>query len=1258
MKTIQAKITLAMNCLIVVGVIGVFYSHYLTGLVLQGTGTIVCSGNSFFDCGKTLGSSYGKVFGIPVSFFATLYFGWTIYHLLSNSIFRSQGSAFAEKLRRDRREQLPADRELSSCQLSRKDCRRLFGLPYRVSLLAAGVCLVMAGISFFVLRAACLYCLGLDGLVVLTLGLSYYGIRISHKNAQEPQKGKARSFLVNLVPLRGLDFVFRTYQRARRDLMVYGLHWYQRNWRRHSALVMLILFSAEMIVPSHLLWAMRSDSSLRSTTVAEANTSPLGKNQLHIVKFTDFECPACQYGAVQLEKLKEKYPGQVEVEVVNFPLSNKYNPSISSDLHPLAGLAAKVGIVMKQAESSEVAQILAGDVEKGIALDIRTTPTLIVNGERITDGVDVAKLESMILGAEAIQTVVDNAVKSVGVASLLPSSKSMMTLASAGTTATDASAAATVSWVPPIGIPEPSFGIKETHFMYQLQVGETCATHPNKCYDFGSGLVPYPDAGAGPYTHYVDINHPSATNTNNNYGSPTLPRRSIPSVLPAGSIVEIHGGPYGDVLKPYATYQVTITASGTAEKPVFIRGPNPDNKALQHSPNKRMQFRLSGTYLVVENLDLKDGVINLLPLGHHISIRNNEIHDAPVSSGNMITITGQHIVIYKNHIHDNGDKFIDRDPLIVGVNVTTDGNYVWVVDNHMHGNGDSFHAGHGGYNIHHVFVGRNVLHHDIENAFDVKTANYFVLSQNKMYGYRPSPGSGGQAVRINDESWDGQSQVWILFNEIYDSTSGVDPYHAIAHPNIIGNIIYDCQNAAIEVSGPQAVINNTIHDVGSGVGSEWTVPSTVVNNIISNSRGYNISKSSNAHNNILWNSAGPSLVGTTCVNCITANPLLANVPEFSTRLDFYQYGRTGTTLTQVGGTNTVINVSGADLSGMGVRQNDRIYVTQVPEITYATDNTDGCQIGGSTRPQCDWLRIKSISGNNITLVKNIARPEVSVVNGVQINIWHYPHSNRTNEIYLTSDSRFQAGDVIEYNYDGVARRITKIDRNIESDSLGVSKDRITFTPAVSGEIRPEASISNWRNNTNVVRDFRLTAASPGINGGVADQFYQTYADIFGVDIRKDINGISRPQNSLWDMGACEYVSSTTVVDADGDGLLDAWEVSYFGSISDPRAQPGLDPDGDGFTNLSEQTAGTSPIDSKSGLRIISQNFSTNNFNIQWTAVPDKIYKVDYSSTLTNWVSAVTITNSSATTLQWTDNGSLTGGMPSGSVKRFYRVKVP
>ena len=72
------------------------------------------------------------------------------------------------------------------------------------------------------------------------------------------------------------------------------------------------------------------------------------------------------------------------------------------------------------------------------------------------------------------------------------------------------------AYTPPIGIPEPSFGIDEDVSMYD-----------SATYDFGAGGVSYPDAGNGPYTHYIDNTHPSATNTSNPYGTPSTPRLDI-----------------------------------------------------------------------------------------------------------------------------------------------------------------------------------------------------------------------------------------------------------------------------------------------------------------------------------------------------------------------------------------------------------------------------------------------------------------------------------------------------------------------------------------------------------------------------------------------------------------------------------------------------------------------------------------------------------------------------------------------------------
>jgi hypothetical protein len=46
-----------------------------------------------------------------------------------------------------------------------------------------------------------------------------------------------------------------------------------------------------------------------------------------------------------------------------------------------------------------------------------------------------------------------------------------------------------------------------------------------------------------------------------------------------------------------------------------------------------------------------------------------------------------------------------------------------------------------------------------------------------------------------------------------------------------------------------------------------------------------------------------------------------------------------------------------------------------------------------------------------------------------------------------------------------------------------------------------------------------------------------------------------------------------VADSDGDGLLDSWELQYFGNLNQTA---GGDPDGDGLTNLTEFQQGRNP----------------------------------------------------------------------------------
>ena len=132
-------------------------------------------------------------------------------------------------------------------------------------------------------------------------------------------------------------------------------------------------------------------------------------------------------------------------------------------------------------------------------------------------------------------------------------------------------------------------------------------------------------------------------------------------------------------------------------------------------------------------------------------------------------------------------------------------------------------------------------------------------------------------------------------------------------------------------------------------------------------------------------------------------------------------------------------------------------------------------------------------------------------------------------------------------------------------------------------------------------------------------------------------------------------NTTTAFDADADGLPDAWELQYFPSISDPRATPNADPDGDGFTNLQEYLAGTNPLDGSSSLSIEAVRVGGNETALQFDAVAGKTYSVLYSERLSTgtWLRLTNVPPPAVNGLV-TVNDRTTGGVTT----RFYRVVTP
>ena len=385
----------------------------------------------------------------------------------------------------------------------------------------------------------------------------------------------------------------------------------------------------------------------------------------------------------------------------------------------------------------------------------------------------------------------------------------------------------TEAWKPPIGIPVPSFGIEETYRMYDNE----SARNPSLDYQESESV--------GYFTHYVDWTADNATDSGNPYGSIGQPRRTIPQNLPAGSVVEVHGGPYSGGKAPYGNNYFYINGSGTAEHPIFVRGV--DNPIFEH-----MFGRIGGTYIIVEEFEYFDTALSTWsdaanPNVSNISIRYNEIHGSDAPSGRAVSIgTSNDVVVYENHIHHNGLIPYGDGHDFHGLAVTGTAQKIWIVNNEMNGNdGDSIQIDDGpggigeiGVYPSYIYIGKNKLYNDRENAIDLKYCKHIIVSQNEIYGYNlnarifgsdPNPrnihGSDGTAILPCNE---GGMLSWFIFNDVHDNRIAfrLDDEEDVSPHDIyiIGNLIHRIEGQAFFVYSKQNeyVVANTIYDVGVG----------------------------------------------------------------------------------------------------------------------------------------------------------------------------------------------------------------------------------------------------------------------------------------------------------------------------------------------------------------------------------------------------------------------------------------------------------
>lgn len=349
------------------------YVHYR--LLFDPLYTSFCDINSTLSCTQALSSRFGTAFGVPVAVFGAIWFAGVLL-LLGAAQFGP----------RTLRESVP-------------------GYLFAMSTIGLGVVLYLGYASFFILKAACPLCLMTYAAVIGLYVIS----------------GAAMNFPMTTLPRRAAADV-RTWIASPLAITLTVLFF-------AGAASAIAFFPREAAVTAGAEpVASQEQRSELERFLASAPRIPLvipaeGAKVL-IVKFNDFQCPACGHSYLTYKPILAKYeaehPGAVRVVLKDYPLNSQCNLDLNTPMHPAACEAA-VAVRLAKAHNREEAmeewlythqpsmtpaavrqaardigqitdfdakyastlELVKGDVALGHQLQVRSTPTFFINGVKV-----------------------------------------------------------------------------------------------------------------------------------------------------------------------------------------------------------------------------------------------------------------------------------------------------------------------------------------------------------------------------------------------------------------------------------------------------------------------------------------------------------------------------------------------------------------------------------------------------------------------------------------------------------------------------------------------------------------------------------------------------------------------------------------------------------------------------------------------------------------------------------------------------------
>ncbi|WP_159023105.1 right-handed parallel beta-helix repeat-containing protein [Formosa sp. L2A11] len=434
---------------------------------------------------------------------------------------------------------------------------------------------------------------------------------------------------------------------------------------------------------------------------------------------------------------------------------------------------------------------------------------------------------------------------------------------------------------------------------------------------------------------YYFIEYSTGSDTNNTYGTPSAPRKTIPYPVPAGSYVVVAGN--------YNYIQNDIKLRGEGTSDTWVAGVSGPVWVVSDSENKAeitdKKMLLSGSYVYLDGFYFHSG--GRIQLGSyesgsqvdHILVRNSEMegeHD--VTGGILINTVGlesdpaSDIIIYNNKAHGIGPLDSDVDIDARGCAVQKYTSNMWIVDNEFSDSGAGLQVEASNLasqtTTHHIYIGRNHIFDIAQAGIGIKYALDIIISENVIHDIIDTPWSPAKGIGFQYAP----DRVWILYNEIYNAYTGIrgasDNGGAGTNGKsvfIIGNFIHDAtingtayngatSGLGIEINNgatPRYIINNTIVNSDIAVGNGYYNSTMFIeNNIFSNTRDFDIMLASgyqtgtlstlkNNHfdaeakiswsNGVTHNLASFQAAFNKGEDCISADPLFtdANADDFS-----------------------------------------------------------------------------------------------------------------------------------------------------------------------------------------------------------------------------------------------------------------------------------------------------------------------------------------------------------------------------------------